>query len=248
MLALQLEGRRKPYLMAHRGNRVLCPENTLPAFRQAVEDGADIVETDLHLSADGEFVCIHDATLDRTTNGSGPVAERDLSELKGLSASYGKEGFEEARIPTLEELAGILPKEIALALELKTDRFLEPDVAKELLQRLTSERVRDRTIILSFSLARLRSIKEHDPTLGIGWITLRRLTPLQGPEMLGPLWPLLLLNPFYVTMAHRKGQLVCPLDPLPDPRLRLYKALGCDAVLSDNPKTTRQNLEQLESG
>jgi glycerophosphoryl diester phosphodiesterase len=61
--------------MAHRGNRVLCPENTLAAFRQALADGADILETDLHLTADKEFVCIHDATVDRTTNGSGAVVQ-----------------------------------------------------------------------------------------------------------------------------------------------------------------------------
>ena len=61
----------KPYVMAHRGNRVACPENTLASFRRALADGADLLETDLHLSSDGRLVCIHDATVDRTTNGKG---------------------------------------------------------------------------------------------------------------------------------------------------------------------------------
>ena len=74
MKPLTLPGRRKPYVMAHRGNRVACPENTLAAFRRALADGADILETDLHVAADGQFVCIHDGTLDRTTNGRGLVA------------------------------------------------------------------------------------------------------------------------------------------------------------------------------
>ncbi|HZK60580.1 MAG TPA: glycerophosphodiester phosphodiesterase family protein, partial [Anaerovoracaceae bacterium] len=75
--------------MAHRGNRQLCPENTLAAFRQAIIDGADIIETDLHLSADGVFICIHDETLDRTTNAQGLVAKKTLKELKSKSAGYG---------------------------------------------------------------------------------------------------------------------------------------------------------------
>ena len=81
MKGLALPGHSKPYLMAHRGNRVLCPENTLSSFRKALEEGADILETDLHLSSDDVFMCIHDATLDRTTNGSGPVSSKTLIEL-----------------------------------------------------------------------------------------------------------------------------------------------------------------------
>ncbi|MHB8933580.1 MAG: glycerophosphodiester phosphodiesterase, partial [Bellilinea sp.] len=107
--SLELPGRNKPYVMAHRGNRVHCPENTLASFQRAIDEGADIIETDLHLSADDNFVCIHDATLDRTTNGTGPVADKTLEELKQLSASYGRPEFEAERIPTLDELILLLP-------------------------------------------------------------------------------------------------------------------------------------------
>ena len=72
------EERPKPLLMAHRGNRVLFPENTIAAFRQAINDRADILETDLHLSSDDEFICIHDASVDRTTNGVGEVNDLSL--------------------------------------------------------------------------------------------------------------------------------------------------------------------------
>ena len=123
---LIIPNRPKPYLMAHRGNRVACPENTLAAFRRALVDGADIIETDLHLTADGVFVCIHDATVDRTTNGHGPVAEMTLAQMKSLSASYGRAEFQGEQVPTLAELSALLPEDIALALELKTDRFIDP--------------------------------------------------------------------------------------------------------------------------
>lgn len=131
-LALALPGRRKPYVMAHRGNRTACPENTLASFRRALEDGADVLETDLWLSADGVFVCIHDATLERTTDGTGRVEDRSLAELKALSAGCGRPEYASERIPALAELCALLPPDRGLALELKSDRFLDPDVGRRL--------------------------------------------------------------------------------------------------------------------
>jgi glycerophosphoryl diester phosphodiesterase len=124
--------------MAHRGNRVACPENTLAAFRRALADGADILETDLRVSQDGAFVCIHDSTVNRTTDGRGAVAKMTLAALKQLRADCGRPAFNGERIPTLAEVAAILPPEVGLALELKTARFLEPDVC----QRLAGVRAR----------------------------------------------------------------------------------------------------------
>jgi glycerophosphoryl diester phosphodiesterase len=228
--------------MAHRGNRVACPENTLAAFQRALAEGADILETDLHLTADGVFVCIHDATVDRTTDGSGPVAGMTLQEVKALSASYGREEFARERVPTLAELAAILPDDVALGLELKTDRFLESGVCRALVAELARSAVRARTVVMSFSLARLQAVRAVAPDLPIGWITLSRAWPRGEVDFLGPLWPLLLMNPLYVKLAHARGQLVAPLDPTPDRRLWLYRWLGCDAVLSDDPGATGQAL------
>jgi glycerophosphoryl diester phosphodiesterase len=240
--------RPRPYLMAHRGNRVACPENTLAAFRRALADGADLIETDLHLTADGVFVCIHDATVDRTTDGSGPVAQLSLSGLKKLSAGYGRPEYADERVPALAETAALLPQSVALALELKTDRFLEPDVGRRLAAELEAAGIGDRALLLSFSLARLRAVQEVAPQLPIGWITLSRPWPLAGVHMLGPLWPLLILNPLYTWLAHRRGQFVCPLDPGPDRRLGLYLRLGCDAVLSDDPGATARALGRSPAG
>jgi len=242
---LELPGKRKPYLMAHRGNRVACPENTLAAFQRALDEGADILETDLHLTADDVFVCIHDATVDRTTDGSGPVADMTLDQLKSISASYGRPEFAAERVPTLAELAALLPADIALALELKTDRFLEPRVCHALVTELDRAGLRAQAVILSFSLPRIQAAQAVAPDIPIGWITLSRPWPVRSAQMLGPLWPLLLLNPFYVHLAHRQGQLVCPLDPNPDPRLRLYLRLGCGAILSDDPGATALALQRL---
>jgi glycerophosphoryl diester phosphodiesterase len=242
MTILQLPNHPKPYVMAHRGNRVACPENTLPAFERAVLDGADILETDLHLSADGVLVCIHDATVDRTTDGHGAVAQMSLAQIKGLCASAGMPGFDSARIPTLEEVTRLLPTDRALALELKTDRFLEKGVARQLADELESLGIAARSLILSFSLERLRSLRSVAPSLLIGWITMASMVPPAEVDVIGPFWPWLLVNPIYTWLSHRRRQLVCPLDPTPDRRLWLYRLLRCDAVLSDDPASTLRAL------
>lgn len=233
--------------MAHRGNRVTCPENTLAAFQRAFDEGADILETDLHLTADGVFVCIHDATVDRTTDGSGEVAGMALGEVKALSAGCGRAPFEAERVPTLAELAALLPEDVALALELKSDRFLEPEVCRALVAELDRTGIRGQTVVLSFSLPRIQAVQAIAPDIPIGWITLSRLWPRRGVQLLGPLWPLLLLNPFYVRVAHARGQLVCPLDPLPDKRLWFYRWLGCDVVLTDDPGATAEALMSFKT-
>src|SRR6266702_780459 len=91
--------------IAHRGASGNAPENTLAAFRKAVALGATFIETDLQLSRDARFVAIHDATVNRTTNGQGAVHDMTLADLRRLDAGswFGSE-FAGERIPTLEEI------------------------------------------------------------------------------------------------------------------------------------------------
>lgn len=120
-----------PLLIAHRGGSALAPENTLLALERAVQWwGADVLELDVRPTRDGEVVVIHDATLQRTTDGSGAVAERSLAELQALDAGYrfspdGGASFpfrgEGARIPTLAEVLERLPY-ARLIVEIKDGR------------------------------------------------------------------------------------------------------------------------------
>jgi glycerophosphoryl diester phosphodiesterase len=244
-LQLTLPGRKPPFVMAHRGDRVHCPENTLPAFEKALADGADILETDLHVSSDGVFMCIHDGTLDRTTDGSGAVEELTLGELKKLSAAYGRNAFEGVAIPTLKETAAILPADRALALELKSDAFLDPQVAESFVSEMDHLGIRDRVLLLSFSQERLRAVAEQAPGLPCGLISMARVLPPAGFEVSGVFWPFVMINPLYVWISKLRGQLFCPLDPTPDSRLPIYRLLGCDAVLSDDPGSTIKAMVQM---
>jgi glycerophosphoryl diester phosphodiesterase len=240
MHKLRLPDRKKPYIMAHRGNRAAYPENTCSAFRQAVLDGAAIIETDVQLSSDGHFLCIHDATLDRTTDGSGSVNKLKFEEIRSYNAAASRPDLPPEPIPTIGELAQVVPRPIVVAFELKSDAFLEPSVCQRFSEVLREEHLHERAIILSFSARRLQLLRSVDPGLPIGWITINRPWPQRGMDMLGPFWPLLLANPMLTLIAHLMGQLVCPLDPSPEPRLPLYRLLGCDAILSDDPgKTVR---------
>ncbi len=242
---LELPNKPKPYVLAHRGNRVACPENTLASFRRALADGADILETDLHLTKDEVFVCIHDATVDRTTDGQGPVAEKTLAEIKHLSAFYGRPEFKDERVPTLAEVAALLPPGIVLALELKTDRFLEPEVCRRLVDALQAAGIRDRVVVLSFNLSRVQAVRAVAPDIPIGYITMGNPLPLGDAQLFGPFWPLLLINPFYALITHWRGYITCPLDPTPDSRLWWYRLLGCDAVLTDDPGATLKALGRI---
>ncbi len=241
---LVVPGRKKPYVMAHRGNQVLFPENTLASFRQAIQDGADILETDLQLSADGVFMCIHDGTLDRTTNASGLVSDFPLEKLKTFSAWNQRPGFEEETIPTLAELAAILPADVALALELKSDAFLNEDTANQLIHELQDYGIRNRTLVISFSKARVLTVHRLAPDIPAGLITMSGYQPDPEMQIVGPFWPLLFLNPFYMKRAKQRGQIICPLDPKPEARLWFYHKIKVDAILTDNPQVTCQRVRK----
>jgi glycerophosphoryl diester phosphodiesterase len=105
---------------AHRGASGHAPENTLAAFRKAIELGADGIELDVQLSADDELVVIHDETLERTTSGSGWVKDYPLDELRALDASSGQAAFAGERIPTLREVFELVaPTGLEVNVEIK---------------------------------------------------------------------------------------------------------------------------------
>jgi glycerophosphoryl diester phosphodiesterase len=214
------------------------PENTLAAFRQAVADGADAVETDLHVTRDGAFVCLHDGTLERTTDGRGRVEATALADLRALRAG-GHGGAE--RVPTLAEFVGAVPRPVILLFELKSRLFRRADVCSALATEFDRTGCRDRSAVLSFDAGRLRAFRAVAPDIPLGHLSLFRFLPLSAVELVGPLWPML-LNPWFLRAARRRGQVVCPLDPHPDARLAWYRRLGCQAVLSNDPPRTRRLL------
>ncbi len=238
-----LATRPRPLVMAHRGSSAQAPENTIAAFRRALVDGADLIETDLRLTADGVFVCLHDENLKRTGGVSVRAAAVTLEELQRHPVTCGREEFRAESVPALGELLEVLPPDVGLALELKSDRFLEPETGRRLGELLCGSGVLGRTAILSFDFARVRAVRGEVPGLRAGFITLKGALPPEGEaEMVGIFWPLLLVNPLLPWRAHRRGLFVAPLDATPDRLLRYYRAIGCDAVLTNDPAVTLRKL------
>ncbi len=92
-------------LAAHRGASEAAPENTLAAIQKALNSPADFIEIDIHQTLDSQLVLMHDATLDRTTNGEGPISAMSLAQIKQLDAgSWFKPEFKNEKVPTLEEV------------------------------------------------------------------------------------------------------------------------------------------------
>ena len=105
---------------AHRGDKKVTPENTLPAFKSAVEKNAPMIEFDVQMTRDGRLVIMHDGTVDRTTNGKGNVADLTFDEIRALDAgAWFDEKFKGTQVPTLEETLKAIPKSILCNVHLK---------------------------------------------------------------------------------------------------------------------------------
>lgn len=147
----------RPLIIGHRGASAAAPENSLPACALALAEGADGIEFDVQLSADGQPVIIHDDTVDRTTDGSGRVTDLTLAELRALDLGHG------TTIPTLDELFALLGRQPLYNIELKTrgvaDRGLEAAVAA----CIRSHDLASRVLVSSFSPFALRRARRDLP-------------------------------------------------------------------------------------
>jgi glycerophosphoryl diester phosphodiesterase len=172
----------RPLVIAHRGASAAAPENTIAAFEQAIADGADGIELDLHLSRDDQLVVIHDASVGRTTNGSGSVRDHTLRELKRLDAG-GWRGpkFEGQRIQTLQEVLERFRDRTRFWIELKggSDRY--PGIEERVVSTIEIYDVLDRALVQSFDRSALEQIRSLNREIRVGVLTDQRpLRPIIG--------------------------------------------------------------------
>lgn len=142
--------------IGHRGAAGLEPENTLRSFHRAASEGADALELDLRVTRDGHLVALHDPTVDRTTDGTGPIHELTLAEVRQLDGGMGE------RIPTFEEVLGATT--LPIHAELKVVEAVGP------LARLVSGATIERLTPISFDARALRRLKRLLPDLPVGLI------------------------------------------------------------------------------
>lgn len=224
----------RPLIVAHRGVPVRRAENTLASFQLALDEGADALETDLRFSADDVIVLHHDATLERTTTGKGPLRDKTAAELKNLRTRYRDGTIAAQTIPTLQELIAMTGAQVPMLLELKDPLFLDERHARLLADLLAALGMTEKVALVSFHPEYVASVKRIAPDIPVGYITKSNPFPVAGAELAGPLWPLIYLNPRYVTQAHAQGSIVCPLDPTPESRVGYYLSRNVDALLADD--------------
>ncbi len=163
---------RRPVVAAHRGSRMKAPENTLAAFRTAIDDGADAVEFDVQMTRDGVPVVIHDLRLDRTTDGRGRVRDTLYKDLRLLSAGrwFGKK-FRDERVPALEEALDILAGRTGINIEIKTPPG-NPGYRETLVDRCMDSIGRFRhspsLLVSSFDHRALAMVREASQRIPIG--------------------------------------------------------------------------------
>jgi glycerophosphoryl diester phosphodiesterase len=143
--------------MGHRGAAALEPENTLLSIGRAIEIGVNAVEIDVRLSKDKEIVVIHDSTVDRTTDGTGPVCSFTVDELKKLDAGKGQ------RIPTLQEVIDFIDNKVDLVIELKEEGTVE-----SVFELIKKSNIEDTVYVISFWHRFVKTIKEMDSHIKTG--------------------------------------------------------------------------------
>ena len=163
----------RPVIFAHRGASAHAPENTLASFRLALSQGADAVELDAQLSADGQVVVIHDPTVDRTTNGHGRVAQLNLTELRSLDAgSFFSEKYRGEKIPLLEEVFEAVGQKMFINVELKNSAELRAPLVEKVCGLVEKQGLEKRIILSSFLASDLNKAKRLLPEVPRGLLAL----------------------------------------------------------------------------
>lgn len=257
VVVMSLDNWPAPVGIAHRGSRELWPENTLEAFSQAVAIGFRHVETDLHITADGVLVCLHDHTVDRTTEATGPVSEFTFSDLSSLDAGFrhrSPDGHvfrgEGISIPSFEEVVTTL-KDVSFVVDLKTAGLAEP-----LAEVINDLGLHDRLIVGSFSDERLEEFREitggNVPTstgsvLTRSWLIASRVGRGGGGEASALQIPthmrgVRVANRKLVEAAHKNGLQVHVWTVNDPAEMETLLDLGVDGLITDRPDLLKDLL------
>ena len=242
-------------MIAHRGASRLAPENTLAAFRLASEIGADAVELDARLSADGAVVVHHDLTLDRTTNGSGGVSECRLADLKALDAGAKFDPrFAGERIPSLDEVFEAIGRHVLINIELKNYESVLDRLAEAVVRVVRRHGLERRVLLSSFNPFALWTARRLAPEVPRGllvwpgqkrWIraALNRLTTIEAYHPQDSM-----TDRLTIADQHTQGRRVYVWTVNEVERMRELLLLGCDGLITDVPDVARQAVQDVADG
>lgn len=227
--------------IAHRGNSLFAPENTLAAFT-AAHGKADLIESDVHVSSDGKLVILHDGTVDRTTDGTGAVSGKTLAALKALDAgSWFATNFVGERIPTFEEMIeNILPHAIPLI-----ERKAGP--ASAYVSELQRLGVTTNVVVQAFDWNFLAAVHALDPdiplcALGSGTFSASTLASIASTGARTVAWEKSSVTPEVLSKVHNGGMrlFVWTVDGV---QIQNFLDMGVDGIISNDPGKVKEFQE-----
>jgi glycerophosphoryl diester phosphodiesterase len=237
----------RPLVYAHRGGAGLAPENTLVAFERGLSTGADGIEFDVRLSLDGVAVLMHDPTLERTTDGTGPVDQRTAAELAALDAGFRfeRDGDFPFRgrgvgVPTLGDVLGRHP-DTSLIIELKT---ADSRLAQAVVHEIHAAGAAGRVTVGSFQKGALDAVRALDPSIRTGADTDDVRSGLEGlrgrpdfdafqvPEVFAGMR---VVTPEFIAKAHDAGVTVLVWTVNGEDDMKRLLGWGVDGLITDRP-------------
>jgi glycerophosphoryl diester phosphodiesterase len=254
-LATVVAAQPTPLITAHRGGAALWPENSLTAFLNALALGVDLVETDVHLSADGAVVVLHDPVVDRTTTGTGAVRALTAAELSRLRLRDADGRATDDSVPTLAQLLDLLgPAAVELLLEIKVDDRSQPyaGIEDKVLALVRQRQMAGRVMIMAFERDTISRVRALDPAIrtvlliGRGQVQRERVFPAEsvkwgvglGTTAVG--FNHRLIDADVVAACRKAGLRLAAWTPNTEPDIRRVVGLGADIVISDRPDLARR--------
>ncbi len=231
-----------PLIIAHRGGSHEVPENTMAAFRHAIDLGMKLVELDVQMTLDGELVVIHDETVDRTTEGSGMVGGFTFEEIRKLDAgSHFDPKYAGEKIPALREVLELCASEgVGVVVEIK-DPNLYPGLEDKVVALIGEMWLRGAENIwcISFDHEAIRRIRQLDATIPLGYLYMPDQTDFAQPDdtiqAYCPYYVTALQHPEQVAKAHEMGKLVLVYTVNTEAELRALANSGIDGMVTDEP-------------
>lgn len=242
----------RPIIFAHRGDLAHAPENTLPSFQQALQKGADGVELDAKLTADGHVIVIHDPTLDRTTDGKGRVAVSTLEVIRKLDAgTWFNEKFAGTKVPLLEEVFETVGRDKMINIELTNYASPRDGLVLKVSELIKRHNNQSQILFSSFFPSNLKIAAQTLPAVPRGLLAMPGLVGLWARSFGFMFGDYQALHPHIsnasreqVQRAHRlKRRVHVWTANTPEEIVRL-KEWGVDGIFTDDPQTAVRALER----
>jgi len=237
-----------PAIIAHRGASGVAPENTVVAFKLAVDLKAEAVELDVKLSKDGAPIIMHDATVDRTTDGHGRVRDLTLADLKNLDAGAKKDAkYAGERVPTLAEVFEAVAAQIWINVELTNYTTRGDGLEAAVVRVIQKMNLQRRVLLSSFDPFAIRNAKRIDPSLPVAQLTAQGMPIYLREAWLARFIPHEARHPDYVQLKQRgvahykqRGYRVNVWTVNDPADLREFARQGADGLITDVPDAARR--------